>query len=55
MAEKPDTSLPLRVSYEHGSEGTRETAPGSDLSLGGVFIETAAALPVGALLSLEIE
>jgi len=55
MAEKPDTSLPLRVSYEHGSKGTRETAAGSDLSLGGVFIETAAALPVGALLSLEIE
>lgn len=55
MAQSLDTKNPLLVSYEHGAEGTRKTVPGSDLSLGGVFIETAAALPIGALLSLEIE
>jgi len=55
MAEKSESRVPLRVSYEHAPEGTRESAPGSDLSLGGVFIETTATLPVGALLSLEIE
>jgi hypothetical protein len=55
MAQKPDTRFLVRVSYEHAPAGTRQTAPGSELSLGGVFIETAAALPVGSLLSLEIE
>lgn len=55
MAEKSEARYPLRVSYEHASEGTRQSASGSDLSLGGIFIETASALPVGALLSLEIE
>jgi hypothetical protein len=55
MADKPDTRSALRVTYEHAPEGTRATAPGSDLSLGGVFIETVTTLPVGALLSLEIE
>lgn len=44
----------FRVGYEHAG-GTRESGAGSDLSLGGVFIETQAMLPVGALLSVEIE
>ena len=55
MAEKSEARYPLRVSYEHASEGTRQSASGSDLSLGGIFIETASALPVGALLGLDIE
>ena len=44
----------FRVGYEHAGD-TRESGAGSDLSLGGVFIETQAMLPVGALLSVEIE
>ncbi len=55
MADNPEARYPLRVSYEHASEGTRQIASGSELSLGGIFVETAAALPVGALLSLDIE
>jgi hypothetical protein len=54
MADKPNTTPPLRVSYEH-AQGTKESTQGSELSLGGVFIETAATLPVGSLLTLEIE
>ena len=55
MADKPEARYPLRVSYELASKGARESASGSELSLGGIFIETEATLPVGSLLSLEVE
>ncbi|MBX3191575.1 MAG: PilZ domain-containing protein [Labilithrix sp.] len=45
----------LRVTYEKASGGDRRSGAGADLSLGGLFIETAETLPVGSLLSLEIE
>src|SRR5262245_50087237 len=45
----------LRVSYEKASGGERHSGLGTDLTLGGLFIETSTTLPVGALLSLEIE
>jgi hypothetical protein len=47
--------IPLRVSYE-ATNGTRETTGASDLSLGGVFVETQLKSPkVGSLVALEIE
>lgn len=55
MADKPEARYPLRVSYELASKGARASASGSELSLGGIFIETEATLPVGSLLSLEVE
>jgi hypothetical protein len=46
---------PIRVSYE-GANGTRESATASELSLGGVFVETKLKSPkVGSLVALEIE
>jgi len=52
MAEKPK----LRVSYECASTGTQETTTASELSLGGMFIETTRKAPAkGAFVSMEIE
>lgn len=52
MAEKPK----LRVSYECASNGVRETTNASDLSLGGLFIETSEKAPSkGAFVTMEIE
>jgi hypothetical protein len=46
---------PIRVSYE-ATNGTRETTTASELSLGGVFVETKLKSPkVGSLVALEIE
>lgn len=46
---------PIRVSYE-ATNGTRESTTVSELSLGGVFVETKLKSPkVGALVTLEIE
>lgn len=51
MAEQ----APIRVSYEAAS-GTRESTTVSELSLGGVFVETKLKSPkVGSLVALEIE
>ena len=46
---------PIRVSYE-ATNGTRESTMASELSLGGVFVETKLKSPkVGSLVALEIE
>ena len=46
---------PIRVSYE-ATNGTRESTTASELSLGGVFVETKLKSPkVGSLVALEIE
>src|SRR5688572_13303879 len=46
---------PIRVSYE-AANGTRESTTASELSLGGVFVETKLKSPkVGSLVALEIE
>jgi hypothetical protein len=46
---------PIRVSYE-ATNGTRETTTVSELSLGGVFVETQLKSPkVGSLVALDIE
>lgn len=46
---------PIRVSYD-ATDGTRESTTVSELSLGGVFVETKLKSPkVGALVALEIE
>jgi len=51
MVEK----APIRVSYE-ATNGTRESTVVSELSLGGVFVETQLKSPkVGSLVALEIE
>lgn len=48
-------ATPLRVTYELASARKRETVNGSDLTLGGVFLETAEKPATGALVALEIE
>jgi hypothetical protein len=47
--------VPLRVSYERVTDGKRVAAAASDLTLGGLFIETESALPVGGLVTIELE
>lgn len=55
MVDKPTQRQPIRVSYE-ATNGARETTTASDLSLGGVFIETTQKSPsIGAFVALEIE
>jgi hypothetical protein len=48
-------TTPLRVTYELASAKRRETVNASELSLGGVFLETKERPAVGAFVTLEIE
>lgn len=48
-------TTPLRATYELASLQKRETVTATDLTLGGVFLETNEKPTVGALLSIEIE
>ncbi len=55
MVEKATQREPIRVSYE-ATNGARETTTASDLSLGGLFVETREKSPaIGAFVALEIE
>lgn len=55
MVEKAPQRQPIRVSYE-AKNGARETTTASDLSLGGLFVETTQKSPaIGAFVALEIE
>lgn len=55
MVEKATQREPIRVSYE-AKNGARETTTASDLSLGGLFVETREKSPaIGAFVALEIE
>jgi hypothetical protein len=56
MVDQASQRSSIRVSYECASNGTRETTTASELSLGGVFIETTQKTPqVGAFVAIEIE
>lgn len=55
MVERATQRQPIRVSYE-ATNGARETTTATDLSLGGLFVETTKKSPaIGAFVALEIE